>query len=146
MLRTLLICTLCLAGCGGSLSDKRRIEAIPAPYVTTDHENGLCGRVVSVDRDGRVWAERGCENGEVLLERTGRTVSAAERARVDAAFAALPASGCGADSAGVSVTLRRHDGAKESRWIACRGAALEAPWAEADAALAAVAPWPLTFP
>lgn len=148
LLAAFLAATSCSAPAEAA-DEARELDAFPAPMMASQHENGLCGRVVAVSGDGRVWAERGCENGAIVLRPTGRVATAAELARIEAAFGALPAGeGCpGASKTGSSESVvlhRRNGGAR--KWTGCvSGDALASPWAEADAAVAAVAPWPLSL-
>lgn len=58
-----------------------------------ERANTLCGQTFAIDHDGQAWFERGCENGVPKLKPT-RSVAAAERDALAAAFATLDDSAC----------------------------------------------------
>lgn len=66
------------------------IEQLDGRVYHWDHERGLCGEQWALDGDGVLWTEHGCENGTPRFTRV-REVTPAERARIEAAFARLPA-------------------------------------------------------
>lgn len=147
-MRAPLLWSVLFVSCGAeeqSVDEAYALDRMPTPMVAAAHEGDFCGRIVAVTADGRVWAERGCENGPTVLRPTGRAVTGAERAQVDAAFRALPSgSGCPGSFNGNDevVWLHRREGGERAIWVACHtSGAIDSPWREADAALMAVAPW-----
>jgi hypothetical protein len=86
--RRLAVCLVCwivapLAGCG-----KTAEADLESPVYVLDHENGPCGGNRAVDGKRGLWTEGGCEGSSGFS--FGRTISAEQWSRLEAAFRAHP--------------------------------------------------------
>src|SRR5690606_8420320 len=80
LMKRLAFLALALTACGPqTIGDLGR----PALIVIVQEPGGFCSATYAVDAADRVWLETGCESSSGLGA-TGRTLSAAERAELDA--------------------------------------------------------------
>ena len=130
-----LVALLILGGCSKAAETPRE------PVSEADYALGFCGHSVTLDADGRLWSESGCEDhssGTNLV----RNATAEEISQVRAALSSLPASNSAPCAPSQTFepqrTLRYHAGANAVMVAPCAGdppaalAAFDAAWTALD--------------
>lgn len=107
---------LAFAGCS---DESMYIENLRGPSVVWEHSNGLCSVVRAVDRDRSLWHDRGCEDGQINLDRIGK-LSEEQLSAINGAVSLFPPPSNVQCMTGLVHTFsRREQDGGENEWEVC---------------------------